>query len=492
MGVTQYIGSRYVPVFADPAEWNNTRSYEPLTIVLHEGNSYTSKQYVPKGVDISNADFWAETGNYNSQVEQYRKEVLAFDARIATNTSDIATANSNIRTNTDNIASNTTDICPDVLFIGDSYMEGYSPDGTLKSFAATVKQKLEFSTNRHAHIVCKGGYSFCNGAWLTLLTEWCEQQTEEALKAIGNIYVCGGANDRHNSSSEITDAQKAFFEYCRTKFPNARYTVFFIGACCVGKATYHTDTLNSKFATVVNAYAYNSFVYGYSFVNGSGIIKFNKYFSTDYFHPNQLGQNWLAANLFNIVNGGNQAFTYGEHYPGISLFNGTPDFQNNGDNYKLASSGSTFSLDVYTPNWTDCAGDYPWNGYEISKCNGHLVFDTTGVTQDWSYRTLEICTLPDEAIYQAPTNSPLDIVRQWPVSIQYQVASGKALPDGVDYRTFFTDTGTLFIHGNKVYLHVEFPTQLRGSSESAYLKQPIAQMLFAVVHNVTLPALDDR
>ena len=90
MGVTQYIGSRYVPVFADPADWNSTRTYEPLTIVMNEGNSYTSKQYVPKGIDISNEDFWALTGNYNAQVEQYRKDVLAFDGRITANSDAIS------------------------------------------------------------------------------------------------------------------------------------------------------------------------------------------------------------------------------------------------------------------------------------------------------------------------------------------------------------------------------------------------------------------
>lgn len=90
MGVTQYVGARYVPIFADPAEWNKTRTYEPLTIVLHEGNSYTSKQFVPKGIDINNDDFWAETGNYNAQVEAYRKEVLYFDDRITKNENDIA------------------------------------------------------------------------------------------------------------------------------------------------------------------------------------------------------------------------------------------------------------------------------------------------------------------------------------------------------------------------------------------------------------------
>lgn len=75
---TQYIGSRYVPVFADPAEWNNTRTYEPLTIVLNEGNSYTSRQFVPVGVELTNTDYWLETGNYNAQVEAYRQEVLQY------------------------------------------------------------------------------------------------------------------------------------------------------------------------------------------------------------------------------------------------------------------------------------------------------------------------------------------------------------------------------------------------------------------------------
>lgn len=77
--ITQYTGSRYVPIFADPAEWNSTRTYEPLTIVLNEGNSYTSRQFVPVGVELTNTDYWLETGNYNAQVEQYRQDVLKLE-----------------------------------------------------------------------------------------------------------------------------------------------------------------------------------------------------------------------------------------------------------------------------------------------------------------------------------------------------------------------------------------------------------------------------
>lgn len=74
---TEYIGSRYVPKFTDNPEsqWTNTVTYEPLTIVLYQGNSYTSRQFVPIGIDINNTNYWAETGNYNAQVEIYRREV---------------------------------------------------------------------------------------------------------------------------------------------------------------------------------------------------------------------------------------------------------------------------------------------------------------------------------------------------------------------------------------------------------------------------------
>ena len=82
MSVTQYIGARYMPLFAEPAEWDSSRAYEPLTIVLYKGNSFTSKQSVPIGVSIDDTVYWAETGNYNAQVEQYRNEVKAVSKHV--------------------------------------------------------------------------------------------------------------------------------------------------------------------------------------------------------------------------------------------------------------------------------------------------------------------------------------------------------------------------------------------------------------------------
>ena len=79
MATRQYIGARYVPKFfsgeGGSTEWISGVQYEPLTIVTHLGNSYTSKKPVPVGIDILNTEYWANTGNFNEQVSEYQQEV---------------------------------------------------------------------------------------------------------------------------------------------------------------------------------------------------------------------------------------------------------------------------------------------------------------------------------------------------------------------------------------------------------------------------------
>lgn len=105
-GVTQYVGARYVPLFAEPLDWDSKREYEPLTIVLYQGASYTSRQYVPAGIDITNEQFWVVTGNYNAQVEQYRRETKAVSDKYDTVVKYSSDALALAKTNESNIAIN--------------------------------------------------------------------------------------------------------------------------------------------------------------------------------------------------------------------------------------------------------------------------------------------------------------------------------------------------------------------------------------------------
>ena len=87
-GPSQYVGARYVPKFADPIEWDIERGYESLTIVTHNGQSYTSKCPVPPGIEITNSRYWALTGDYNAQVEEYKEQVKDLSAQVTGFASD--------------------------------------------------------------------------------------------------------------------------------------------------------------------------------------------------------------------------------------------------------------------------------------------------------------------------------------------------------------------------------------------------------------------
>lgn len=130
MAVTQYIGARYVPLFADPIEWSSAKSYEPLTIVTYQGASYTSKQAVPVGIDIDNDDFWVLTGNYNAQVEQYRQEVRAYDARITQAQDDADDAKE--------AAESAQGSADDALAILSGYAEGDTVKGDISALQTAI------------------------------------------------------------------------------------------------------------------------------------------------------------------------------------------------------------------------------------------------------------------------------------------------------------------------------------------------------------------
>lgn len=142
MAIREYIGARYVPIFGrkgeDSIEWDNSKPYEPLTIVLYQGNSFTSRQYVPAGIDINNEQYWASTGVYNAQVEQYRQEVRQFDGRITANAEGIEALNDNLEE-----LEQETNARIDAETAAREAFEG-TVNANFEAFEGTVNAKLEY------------------------------------------------------------------------------------------------------------------------------------------------------------------------------------------------------------------------------------------------------------------------------------------------------------------------------------------------------------
>lgn len=255
-GVREYIGARYVPVFANPPEWNDTRGYEPLTIVLHKGNSFTSTQYVPTGIDIRNTEYWLETGNWNAQIEAYREEVLRFDGRITQNANGIAantaaiaseaTARENADTALRNLITaeeaartaadaelrsdlNQQNILSlykgkNCVWVGDSFTTGVGADPVSKRVSTVFCNAMGMTEFNYG--VGASGWIWgtaANKPYITQVQNAYNAMTEEQRKNTAMVVLPGTSTDvSHGSSSkQIGAAATLCAKKARDLFPNA-------------------------------------------------------------------------------------------------------------------------------------------------------------------------------------------------------------------------------------------------------------------------------
>ena len=188
-----YVGMRYVPLF--DGDWNNTKDYEPLTVVSIEGNSYTSKTFVPAGVSpIGNPDYWAETGNYNAQIEAYRQEVLQYNDRITANADAIAALEAKEDADVE-LLKKKDPWSGIVICIGDSYLEGFTPNGNVTSWGQFIAAKKDIPGERYVEKY-KGGVGFSTSVddvnFSTLLTDAINSVDADKVSL---IIIAGGYND---------------------------------------------------------------------------------------------------------------------------------------------------------------------------------------------------------------------------------------------------------------------------------------------------------
>lgn len=251
-GVRQYVGARYVPVFASPLEWSDQTGYEPLTIVAYQGNSYTSVQSVPAGIDIANTEYWAQTGNYNAQIEAYRQEVLAYDQRITDNASAIS-AETQAREN--EVAEVMSDVAAETkariagdqelaqrmdtfekqtpvqgengrsaVFIGDSFM---APTTSYpQKLAYFTAQLMGWTMYNYAY----GGSGWVDEAGASMnfyhQIQKAAQQIDIPVDTVDYIVIGGGFNDWNDPTpltyEQLYSAAIQTIKEARAQFPNAQ------------------------------------------------------------------------------------------------------------------------------------------------------------------------------------------------------------------------------------------------------------------------------
>lgn len=364
-----YIGARYVPIFADPIEWDKTKSYEPLTIVTYQGDSYTSKTFVPSQTEITNTEFWARTGSYNAQVEQYRKEVQEvvtqfddlentvnnsisqFDSRLTQTENKVdsyetrvTTLENDNTTNKANISSNTSEITTLKSNIESINTEIESLDSRVEmteNNIATTSQKLnnlETYVKTKSYIVI--GDSYCDGS-----NSW-DKRLKNALGATDDNFklaAMGGAGFAHKGGNPNA---KNFLELLQSVTVSDTNSVTDIIVC--GGANNYNEDINTILtgaggiqqfmsyakSTYPNAKVYIGFIgvninqwngiskaleaykrcseYGAIYLNNTEfILPSMSLLQGDGIHPNDLGDQWLGNYITNAVLSGSCDVNYG-------------------------------------------------------------------------------------------------------------------------------------------------------------------------------------
>lgn len=76
----RYVGARYVPLIV--GDWNSANTYEALSVVMYQGDSYISKVPVPANIQITNTTYWAKCADYNAQWAAFQQNWTEFQQDI--------------------------------------------------------------------------------------------------------------------------------------------------------------------------------------------------------------------------------------------------------------------------------------------------------------------------------------------------------------------------------------------------------------------------
>lgn len=322
MSTNRYVGARYVPLIV--GNWDNTQEYEPLSVVLYQGNSYTSRQAVPAGIAITNLQYWAPTGNYNAQVEQYRQEVSTYSQAIEDLQTAAETAagdidnlelavgglSDNLDTETDNREDgdqalqtqlDALDNRVDDLELEGQYIgvigDSFSTHNSYDYWPQILARKTGLTVINKA----VNGTGFTQGSNTTNFAgQLASLASDEHFEQLKCILVYGGVNDYNLGSSAATTA---------TAINN------FISAY---EALENRPPLILAFGNAgkANIDNYNSFMSWYQLVRDSlvtqdavivddvpfWLLPYNS-FNSDLLHPDSYGQHMIYKYMYKLVTG---------------------------------------------------------------------------------------------------------------------------------------------------------------------------------------------
>lgn len=213
-------------------------------------------------------------------------------------------ANNNINTLTPIITENTSNIAnlsksnyqlKNVVYFGDSYLQGYNPDGNVNGWSNQLNSLINPTWY---YTLYGGGCGFSHTSASinkTFLELWnSNTMTDDEKTAVTEIIFIGGWNDIDQTTSNVTTAMHTLFTKMHSDCPNARI-IFGLNPSIV--PIYHS--LRVAMINRASLYFYVDYL--------ADAWKWNlletSRFASDYVHPTQYGQNLIGYGIYHYLFG---------------------------------------------------------------------------------------------------------------------------------------------------------------------------------------------
>lgn len=277
-----------------------------------------------------------------------------------------------------------------LIFIGDSYGDGYTPDGNATGWCDRLKTKLvncHFSAD-NLYINHKGGASFSNSSnnYLTLLKGVGSQISNK--KMVTDVLIGGGYNELAyaDEGDTVKSNIDTLISYVQSTYPNA--VVHFAPFGVAFKDRNKQFALRYKLMTAyISKACYTN--QPFMLVPGAeNILSFENMMSSDGIHPNDWGLENIAEYLKGYILGtGSSAVD--KRQLSVSLnggtFTGTMYGQSLGDiniyrivfnsSVKNLNSNGTNGFKLYSPHIGDA---FPWRAPNMGYTDANAIIQANG------------------------------------------------------------------------------------------------------------------
>lgn len=185
-----------------------------------------------------------------------------------------------------------------LLTIGDSYGEGYTPDGMVKPWCDILHEQYFSDASFYVNKSLGGSGFGANTRFSALLSQAIAGLTDKQKKQVKYVVVAGGWNDQFIASSTVTSGIKDTIDLM-SQLPNATLYIGWIATPIIGFTSVAKVKAYNEIKTL-----YETYWGKFKFLSGAdSALRWPGVLASDNIHPNDIGQSSIADMIYKAIGG---------------------------------------------------------------------------------------------------------------------------------------------------------------------------------------------